>query len=181
MSEITINQAQVVVDEWIKKVGVRYFNELTNTALLMEEVGELARIVARRYGEQSQKPNEENQDLGDEIADVLFVLICLANQTGVDLNKAFEKVANTYEFAHLKGGLKGIVVLLINKDNLSSLANISLSKDGIKKSINLKLSDLKQHNSDLPSNIIFDSNGKIIYNNLEAINVFEKINQLITR
>ena len=91
MPEITINQAQVVVDEWIKKVGVRYFNELTNTALLMEEVGELARIVARRYGEQSQKPNEENQDLGDEIADVLFVLICLANQTGVDLNKAFEK------------------------------------------------------------------------------------------
>ena len=98
-----------------------------------------------------------------------------------DLNKAFEKVANTYEFAHLKGGLKGIVVLLVNKDNLSSLANISLSKDGIKKSINLKLSDLKQHNSDLPSNIIFDSNGKIIYNNLEAINVFEKINQLISR
>ena len=98
-----------------------------------------------------------------------------------DLNKAFEKVANTYEFAHLKGGLKGIVVLLINKDNLSSIAYISLSKDGIKKSINLKLSDLKQHNSDLPSNIIFDSNGKIIYNNLEAINVFEKINQLISR
>ena len=98
-----------------------------------------------------------------------------------DLNKAFEKVANTYEFAHLKGGLKGIVVLLVNKDNLSSLANISLSKDGIKKSINLKSSDLKQHNSDLPSNIIFDSNGKIIYDNLEAINVFEKINQLITR
>ena len=98
-----------------------------------------------------------------------------------DLNKAFEKVANTYEFAHLKGGLKGIVVLLVNKDNLSSLANISLSKDGIKKSINLKLSDLKQHNSDLPSNIIFDSNGKIIYDNLEAINVYEKINQLITR
>jgi len=91
MSEITINQAQVVVDEWIKKVGVRYFNELTNTALLMEEVGELARIVARRYGEQSEKPTEKSQDLGDEIADVLFVLICLANQTGVDLNKAFEK------------------------------------------------------------------------------------------
>ena len=98
-----------------------------------------------------------------------------------DLNKAFEKVANTYEFAHLKGGLKGIVVLLVNKDNLSSLANISLSKDGIKKSINLKSSDLKQHNSDLPTNIIFDSNGKIIYDNLDAINVFEKINQLITR
>ena len=91
MSEITINQAQVVVDECIKKVGVRYFNELTNTALLMEEVGELARIVARRYGEQSQKPNEENQDLGDEIADILFVLICLANQTGINLTAAFEK------------------------------------------------------------------------------------------
>ena len=91
MSEITINQAQVVVDEWIKKVGVRYFNELTNTALLMEEVGELARIIARRYGEQSQKLNEENQDLGDEIADVLFVLICLANQTGINLTTAFEK------------------------------------------------------------------------------------------
>ena len=91
MSEITINQAQVVVDEWIKKVGVRYFNELTNTALLMEEVGELARIVARRYGEQSQKPNEENQDLGDEIADILFVLICLENQTGINLTAAFEK------------------------------------------------------------------------------------------
>lgn len=98
-----------------------------------------------------------------------------------DLNKAFEKVAKTYEFAHLKGGLKGIVVLLINKDNLSSTANITLSKDGIKKSINLKSSDLKQHKSDLPSNIIFDSNGKIIYENIDAINVFEKINQLITR
>lgn len=91
MPEITINQAQVVVDEWIKKVGVRYFNELTNTALLMEEVGELARIVARRYGEQTEKPNEENQDLGDEIADILFVLICLANQTGINLTAAFEK------------------------------------------------------------------------------------------
>ena len=91
MSEITINQAQVVVDEWIKKVGVRYFNELTNTALLMEEVGELARIVARRYGEQSEKPTEKSQDLGDEIADILFVLICLANQTGINLTAAFEK------------------------------------------------------------------------------------------
>ncbi|NBP75180.1 MAG: pyrophosphatase [Flavobacteriales bacterium] len=88
---MTINQAQVVVDEWIKKVGVRYFNELTNTALLMEEVGELARIVARRYGEQSEKPTEKSQDLGDEIADVLFVLICLANQTGINLTAAFEK------------------------------------------------------------------------------------------
>jgi NTP pyrophosphatase (non-canonical NTP hydrolase) len=91
MSEITINQAQVVVDEWIKKVGVRYFNELTNTALLMEEVGELARIVARRYGEQSEKPTEKPKDLGDEIADILFVLICLANQTGINLTAAFEK------------------------------------------------------------------------------------------
>ena len=95
MPEITINQAQVVVDEWIKKVGVRYFNELTNTALLMEEVGELARIVARRYGEQSEKPTEKPtekpQDLGDEIADILFVLICLANQTGINLTAAFEK------------------------------------------------------------------------------------------
>jgi NTP pyrophosphatase (non-canonical NTP hydrolase) len=91
MSEITINQAQVVVDEWIKKVGVRYFNELTNTALLMEEVGELARIVARRYGEQSEKPTEKSQDLGDEIADILFVLICLANQTGINLTAVFEK------------------------------------------------------------------------------------------
>ena len=91
MSEITINQAQVVVDKWIKKVGVRYFNELTNTALLMEEVGELARIVARRYGEQSEKPTEKSQDLGDEIADILFVLICLANQTGINLTAAFEK------------------------------------------------------------------------------------------
>jgi NTP pyrophosphatase (non-canonical NTP hydrolase) len=91
MSEITINQAQVVVDEWIKKVGVRYFNELTNTALLMEEVGELARIVARRYGEQSEKPTEKPKDLGDEIADILFVIICLANQTGINLTAAFEK------------------------------------------------------------------------------------------
>ncbi|MEN9914966.1 MAG: hypothetical protein RL528_1730 [Bacteroidota bacterium] len=91
MSEITINQAQVLIDEWIKKVGVRYFNELTNTALLMEEVGELARIVARRYGEQSEKPTEKSQDLGDEIADILFVLICLANQTGINLTAAFEK------------------------------------------------------------------------------------------
>ncbi len=91
MSELTIKQSQKVVDDWIQKVGVRYFNELTNTALLMEEVGELARIIARRYGEQSEKPNDGNQDLGDEMADVLFVLICLANQTGIDLSSAFEK------------------------------------------------------------------------------------------
>jgi len=79
------------VDEWIKKYGVRYFNELTNTTILMEEVGELARIMSRRYGEQSEKDSDKNLDLGDEIADVLFVLICIANQTGVDLENAFKK------------------------------------------------------------------------------------------
>jgi NTP pyrophosphatase (non-canonical NTP hydrolase) len=86
-----IKDAQVVVDEWIKTVGVRYFNELTNTALLMEEVGEVARIMVRRYGEQSEKESDKNKDLGDEMADVLFVLICLANQTGIDLSEAFVK------------------------------------------------------------------------------------------
>jgi NTP pyrophosphatase (non-canonical NTP hydrolase) len=86
-----IAEAQKLVDDWIKKYGVRYFSELTNTAILMEEVGEVARIMARRYGEQSEKENDRNRDLGDEMADVLFVLICLANQTGVDLEKAFEK------------------------------------------------------------------------------------------
>src|SRR5687768_8422037 len=86
-----IAEAQQLVDDWIKKYGVRYFSELTNTAILMEEVGEVARIMARRYGEQSEKENDRNKDLGDEMADVLFVLICLANQTGVDLEKALEK------------------------------------------------------------------------------------------
>jgi NTP pyrophosphatase (non-canonical NTP hydrolase) len=83
-----IRELQKMVDEWIKNVGVRYFNELTNTVILMEEVGELARIMARKYGEQSFKKNEKN-NLGEEMADVLFVLICLANQTGVDLEKEF--------------------------------------------------------------------------------------------
>jgi NTP pyrophosphatase (non-canonical NTP hydrolase) len=83
-----IKDAQAIVDEWIKTIGVRYFNELTNTAILMEEVGEVARIMARRYGEQSEKESDKGKDLGDEMADVLFVLICLANQTGVDLNEA---------------------------------------------------------------------------------------------
>lgn len=83
--------AQEQVDQWIKKYGVRYFNELTNMTLLTEEVGELARIMARKFGEQSFKAGEENTDLGDEMADVLFVLICLANQTGVDLQAAFDK------------------------------------------------------------------------------------------
>lgn len=88
---MTIEQAQKLVDEWIKKHGVRYFNELTNMAMLTEEVGEVARIVARRYGEQSEKESDKAKDLGEEMADVLFVLICLANQTGVDLNQALLK------------------------------------------------------------------------------------------
>jgi NTP pyrophosphatase (non-canonical NTP hydrolase) len=88
---MTLEEAQKQVDKWISTVGVRYFNELTNTALLMEEVGELARIMARKYGEQSFKENENELNAADEMADILFVLICLANQTGVDLTKAFEK------------------------------------------------------------------------------------------
>ncbi|MBR7068624.1 MAG: nucleotide pyrophosphohydrolase [Bacteroidales bacterium] len=89
--QLTLQQAQATVDEWIKTVGVRYFNELTNTALLMEEVGELARIMARQYGEQSFKPGENANALADEMADVLFVLICLANQTSIDLNAALQR------------------------------------------------------------------------------------------
>jgi NTP pyrophosphatase (non-canonical NTP hydrolase) len=88
---MTIEQAQQVVDTWIKEHGVRYFNELTNMAMLTEEVGEVARIIARRYGEQSEKESDKSKDLGDEMADVLFVLICLANQTGVNLTEAMEK------------------------------------------------------------------------------------------
>jgi NTP pyrophosphatase (non-canonical NTP hydrolase) len=87
---MTLSQAQTDVDVWIKSHGVRYFNELTNMALLTEEVGELARIIARRYGEQSEKESDKGRDLGDEMADVLWVLICLANQTGVDLAAAFK-------------------------------------------------------------------------------------------
>ena len=87
---MTIEEAQKTVDTWIKQYGVRYFNELTNTAILTEEVGEVARIMARRYGEQSEKESDKKIDLGDELADVLFVLICIANQTGVDLTKAME-------------------------------------------------------------------------------------------
>ena len=88
---MSLKSSQEKVDQWIKEHGVRYFNELTNMTLLTEEVGELARIMARKYGEQSFKAGEENTDLGDEMADVLFVLICLANQTGVDLQTAFDK------------------------------------------------------------------------------------------
>lgn len=87
---MTIKQAQETVDQWIKEVGVRYFSELTNTAMLMEEVGEVARIMARRYGDQSFKKSDEAVNLADEMADVLFVLICLANQTGVDLTEALK-------------------------------------------------------------------------------------------
>ena len=88
---MTLKKAQEQVDQWIKTNGVRYFNELTNTAILMEEVGEVARIMARRYGEQSEKESDKHNDLGDEMADVLWVLICLANQTGIDLTEAFQK------------------------------------------------------------------------------------------
>lgn len=88
---MTIQEAQQTVDDWIKTYGVRYFNELTNMALLTEEVGEMARIIARRYGEQSEKESDKDKDLADEMADVLWVLICLANQTGVDLEKALQK------------------------------------------------------------------------------------------
>lgn len=87
--EIKILQNQV--DEWIKTIGVRYFNELTNMAMLTEEVGEVARIIARRYGEQSEKESDKSKDLGEELADVLFVTLCLANQTGVDLQATFDK------------------------------------------------------------------------------------------
>jgi NTP pyrophosphatase (non-canonical NTP hydrolase) len=89
MNELTIKQAQKQVDDWIKTIGVRYFSELTNMAVLTEEVGELARIIARKYGDQSFKPGENADSLADEMADVLWVLICLANQTGVDLEEAF--------------------------------------------------------------------------------------------
>ena len=88
---MTIRDAQELVDQWIKTHGVRYFNELTNTTILMEEVGEVARIMARRYGEQSEKESDRTKDLGEEMADVLWVLICLANQTGIDLTEALEK------------------------------------------------------------------------------------------
>lgn len=86
-----IKSAQQEVDKWIEQHGVRYFNELTNMAQLTEEVGEVARIIARRYGEQSEKESDKGKDLGEELADVLFVVLCLANQTGVDLQQAFDK------------------------------------------------------------------------------------------
>lgn len=88
---MNIENAQLAVDEWIKAHGVRYFNELTNMAQLTEEVGEVARIIARRYGEQSEKESDKNKDLGEELADVLFVVLCLANQTGVNLQDSFDR------------------------------------------------------------------------------------------
>ncbi len=88
---MTIEEAQQKVDEWIKTHGVRYFNELTNMAILTEEVGEVARIISRKYGEQSFKPSDREKDLGDEMADVLWVLLCLANQTGIDMTEAFKR------------------------------------------------------------------------------------------
>ncbi|MCW3106655.1 MAG: nucleotide pyrophosphohydrolase [Segetibacter sp.] len=89
--EITLKEAQKTVDDWIKTVGVRYFNELTNLGILMEEVGELSRLMVRKYGEQSFKEADKGRELSDEMADVLWILLCLANQTGVDLTAAFEK------------------------------------------------------------------------------------------
>lgn len=91
---MNIENAQEAVDAWIKEHGVRYFNELTNMAQLTEEVGEVARIIARRYGEQSEKESDKAKDLGEELADVVFVVLCLANQTGIDLQEAFDKKLN---------------------------------------------------------------------------------------
>lgn len=91
MNDLTIREAQQTIDEWIKSVGVRYFNELTNLGILMEEVGELSRLMVRNYGEQSFKKSDEGKVLADEMADVLWVLLCIANQTGVDLTDAFHK------------------------------------------------------------------------------------------
>lgn len=91
MSDVTLQQCQQIVDEWVTTIGVRYYSELTNTAVLMEEVGEVARLMARLYGDQSFKKSDEDVNLADEMADVLFVLICIANQTGIDLTAAFHK------------------------------------------------------------------------------------------
>ena len=93
-NQITLEAAQAQVDQWIKTIGVNYFSELTNLGVLMEEVGEVARIIARRYGEQSEKESDKQKDLGEELADVMFVVLCLANQTGVDLESAFYKKLN---------------------------------------------------------------------------------------
>ena len=101
MENITLQQAQSKVDQWIKSTGVRYFNELTNLGILMEEVGELSRLMVRKYGEQSFKESDKGKELSDEMADVLWVLICLANQTGVNLTEALEK---NFEKKNLRDG-----------------------------------------------------------------------------
>ena len=106
-----IQNAQKIVDQWIKTHGIRYFNELTNMAQLTEEVGEVARIIGRRYGEQSEKESDKSKDLGEELADVLFVVLCLANQTGVDLQAAFDaklelKTKRDYDRHHANNKLK---------------------------------------------------------------------------
>ena len=110
---MTIDEAQKIVDEWINTLGVRYFNELTNMALLTEEVGELARIIARKYGEQSFKESDKQYNLADEMADVLFVLICLANQTGVNLTEALknnlEKKTNRDKERHINNEKLGML------------------------------------------------------------------------
>lgn len=111
---MTIQEAQNQVDNWIKTVGVRYFNELTNMAMLTEEVGEVARIIARRYGEQSEKESDKNKDLGDEMADVLFVLICLANQTGVNLTQA---LANNMEKKSIRDATRHLENKKLNDSN----------------------------------------------------------------
>ena len=111
--DLTVRDAQATVDEWIRTVGVRYYSELTNLAVLVEEVGEVARLMSRMYGDQSYKPSDEGRDLAEEFADVLFVLICLANQTGVDLTAAFEanmtkKTARDHDRHQNNPKLKGI-------------------------------------------------------------------------
>jgi NTP pyrophosphatase (non-canonical NTP hydrolase) len=118
-ASISLAEAQGLVDDWIKTIGVRYFHELTNLAQLVEEVGELARVLARQYGEQSRKPSDPPEALGDELADVLFVLICLANQTGVDLTTAFR--AN--------------LAKKTQRDRLRHLSNSKLQTPGESKSI----------------------------------------------
>ena len=110
---MTLEEAQKQVDDWIKTVGVRYFNELTNMAQLTEEVGEVARIISRRYGEQSEKESDKEKDLGEEFADVLFVLICLANQTGIDLQAAFDKKMDKKTVGNTKTGVRTRTLRLV--------------------------------------------------------------------
>ena len=111
---MTILEAQKQVDEWIKTHGVRYFNELTNMAMLTEEVGEVARIIARKYGEQSFKESDKDKDLADEMADVMFVLICLANQTGIDLTAAMERNLQVISTKMVFPKMEHILLIIIN-------------------------------------------------------------------